>query len=144
MPARFASATAEGIIKKLIVLILALGAVIALITFYEPFAQGYEIKNAAKIACNVLVRNWRSKIEGEENAHIGPFLDRARQAGVNLKPSQYSFVPSHDLPKGEFVCKVRVTYSTTTDWFLVGPIFEVPPLKKKYVLNIEHRVRDAY
>ena len=144
MPARFVSTAAEGTIKKLIALAVAFAAVIGLMTWYEPFAQGYELKNAAKIACNELMKNWKYKIAGQENFHIEPFLRRTTQAGVTLKPNQYKFTPSHDRNKGELVCTVRITYPTTTDWFLVGPIFEIPPLKQKHVLNIDHRVRDTY
>ena len=144
MPARFTRRAANGNLKKLVTLVVLVIAGIGVATWYEPFAQGYEVTSAAKLACNELVRNWKYKIENTDGVHIEPFIRRCTQAGVRLKPNQFKFTPSHDKQAGELVCKVHITYPTTTAWFLVGDIFQIPPLEQRKVLDFEHRVRDAY
>lgn len=143
MPARFTSATAEGALAKLIGLVLFFVAVIGVGTWYEPFAQGYELKNAANVACNDFVRFTRFG-GGPGDTHIEPFLRRATQVGVRLKPNQYSFKAKRDNATSEWVCTVYIKYPTKTDWVIVGPIFEIPPLKQNHVLTYEHRVRENY
>lgn len=144
MPARFATISAEGLLGKLVWLVLAAALGIAGMTFYPQFAQGYEIKGAAKVACNELMRNWRQQRAGEEEAHLEPFLRRAKRAGVKLEPSQYSFTPSHDKQSDQLICKVRITYDLSIEWYQVGHLLQIAPFAYSRVIAFEHSVAAKY
>lgn len=131
---------------KALIWVLLLGVgVIGVMSWYPVFAQGYDVKNSMKLACNDIIKIKRFGAPGDnQNAWRDPFVHRATQAGVNLKEKQYSFSATHDRQAGEWVCKARVTYPTTMEWALVGSVLAIEPMVGKKDIIVDHRVRDSY
>ena len=135
-------AKAEGPLKKLIFVVVAFVVVIAVGTYLIPFAAEYEVKTAAKVACNdyrlvsragnVNDRSWEKK-----------FLDRARVAGVQLRDDQYNFTLSTDL--GDATCRIQIKWIDKTTAILIGDIVtEIPPLTLLHSIDYLHRVKKNY
>lgn len=138
---------AEGRVQKLVLLLLGLALVIGIGSWYPPFAQGYEVKNAMKLACNDVIRKykgWRDDWLNQGTEWKDVFVRRAGGAGVRLQEKQYSFRPSHDAQAGEFVCKAKVTYPTKMEWFLISDFFTVEPVLGTKKIEFEHRILDKW
>jgi hypothetical protein len=129
---------AEGPLKKLIVALVIFVAVVVLGTYSEPFAAEYEIKTAVKIACNTMVQDAKWGQAGR-NTWEAPFVNKARSAGVTLTPEQYAF--EVELGRNENVCKAAIAWRSSTEYILVGFLFDMPPMKIVHRLDINHTVK---
>lgn len=132
---------AEGPLKKLIFVLVAFAAVVVLGTYSEPFSAEYEIKTAAKVACNTMVQDakWKEEVR---NTWEKPFVMKARTAGVTLTPEQYAFEITTG--RNENVCKAAIAWRSSTPFILVGFLFDLPPMKIVHRLDINHTVKSKY
>jgi hypothetical protein len=132
---------AEGPLKTVVFLLVVFAAVVVLGTYSEPFAAEYEVKTAAKIACNTMVRD-PNRQDPSRNIWEKPFLLKARTAGVTLTPEQYAF--DLTMNRNENVCKAAIAWRSSTEFILVGFLFEMPPMKIVHRLDINHTVKAKY
>jgi hypothetical protein len=125
-------------------LFLAFVATILLMSWWVPFSQGYEIKTAAKLVCNDFIKRARHPAANFADPSES-FVAKARVAGVQLKPDQYSFKVEQDIPGAAWVCKVKVSYPITIEWALIGDVLqELPKYSGRKVIKVEHRVSNTY
>ncbi len=163
-------AQAHSNLKRLLWLVG--GAVVALVvaTWLTPFLQTYEIKTAAKLLCNDLIRAAKEKAAGgptgsdvafgEEEARTR-FLGRVRAAGIRFdagdidpdckayidkdQPHCISYRYTFDKDNQQHVCRVHVRYRSDTQPALVGDVLqELPHLKLQHHLDVEPRINAAY
>jgi len=130
---------AEGPLKKLIVALVIFATVVVIGTYSEPFSAEYEVKTAAKIACNTMVQDAKWTAQPGRNTWETTFVNKARGAGVTLTPEQYAF--EIELGRNENVCKAAVAWRSSTELILVGFLLDLPPMKIVHRLDINHTVK---
>lgn len=130
----------EGPLKTLLLLLATCVGIIAVATFLTPFSTEYEIKTAAKVACNEYAQEVRYKYPtGWEDK----FLRRASVAGVKLGPSQYNFEVEED--NVSMICNAEIKYRTSTTAAFIGDIVtEIPPLVQIRHIKFRHSVAKKY
>jgi hypothetical protein len=130
----------EGPLKTLLLLIAACVGIITAATFLTPFGTEYEIKTAAKVACNEYAQEVRYKTPMGWEAK---FLRRASAAGVKLEPSQYKFEVEQD--NVAMICNAEIKYRTSTTAAFIGDIVtEIPPLVQIRHIKFRHSVAKKY
>lgn len=128
--------------KKIFYFLLGLVAVILVASFLPPFTQGYEIKTAARLACNDFIKQARYKTTGDPAVK---FLDAARRAGVKLDPKQFSFAVEEKRQDNAWVCHFRVRYPTRVEWAFIGQVFqELPQPIWGRDIALDHSVSNTY
>jgi hypothetical protein len=132
---------AEGPLKTLIILLAVFALFIVLGTYSEPFSSEYEVKTAAKIACNTMVRD-PNRQDPSRNIWEKPFVQKARAAGVTLTPEQYAFDLS--MNRNENICKAAIAWRSSTPYILVGFVLDLPPMNIVHRLDINHTVKARY
>ena len=135
-------AAANGVLKKLIFIVIAFVVVIFGMTYYVPFSQSYEIKTAVRVACNGFINI-------ERHRRISPppdvdFENKAHAAGVQLTSDDYSFEIDYDKATKEWVCDADIEYPTKTEWAVIGHMFELPPFEMNMHIEMQHRVGGSY
>ena len=134
---------AEGPLKTLVLALGVFVVVIALGTYATPFAAEYEVKMAAKTACNEL--RFATRSNSGDKSWEKNFVSRARQAGVQLREDQYDFEIGVDLDSHDPTCRVIVKWRDSTEAFLIGGIVtELPKLTILHSLDFVHKVRAKY
>jgi len=135
-------AKAEGPLKKLVFFLVALVVVIAVGTYLIPFSAEYEVKTAAKVACN----EYRMSARGgnaDDRSWETKFVARARVAGVQLREDQYNFTLSNDFD--DATCRIQIKWIDKTTAILIGDIVtELPPLTILHSIDYVHRVKKKY
>jgi hypothetical protein len=129
---------AEGPLKNIIIILIVAVVALAAITYSEPFGTEYEVKTAAKVACNQLVQDHIYKTP-EKRSWEQPFLQRTRAAGVQLKKEQYSFVAT--LTKQMNTCHAQIAWRSVTPVAFIGDILGLPPLVIVHRINMKHEVK---
>ncbi len=130
----------EGPLKTLLLLLTSLGLVIVVGTVVGPFATEYEVKTAARVACN----EYRSAVRGNADTRSWEtsFVSAAQRAGVTLGPNQHRFELGDD---NEYAtCKIRVKWFEEVPVFLLADAIDLKPIKYLHDINYLHRVRKKY
>ena len=128
--------------KKIILILVVAALVIAAATYLGPWATEYEVKTAARIACNDLILEKRT---GSTGKALEGFVRKSSTAGVKLKEGQYAF--SLEESKGERLwrCHYKVAYKSSTPVFLIADFFtDVPPFTLVHRIDAVHEVRSTY
>ena len=133
------SAAAEGPLKILIFAAVIFGAVVMAVTYSEPFSVEYEVKTAARTACNELSAEKRFN---RPTTWEKTFVQLARQAGVNLEPAQYKF--DLQITTSTTICTAVVAWRSKTPIFLVSDAFDSPPLNIVHRITVNHEVKRSY
>lgn len=132
---------AEGPLKTLIIL-LVLGVVaLGFYTLSIPYSVEYEVKTAAKVACNTIIQNHKHN-QPHTNNWEQTFVKRAQVAGVTLKPAQYAFEVKKDGENWE--CAIQVAWRSVTMVPFLSDYFTIEPLKIVHRIDYTHRVKRAY
>jgi hypothetical protein len=130
----------EGPLKTLLLSLTALTLVVLVGSFVGPFTTEYEVKTAARVACNEYRQAVRSNSDTRDWEKT--FINGARQAGVQLGPNQYSFELGNDYEYA--TCKIRVKWFEQVPLFLIADATDIKPIKYLHDINYEHRVRKKY
>ena len=132
---------AEGPLKTLVILLVAAAVALGLYTLWEPYSVEYEVKTAAKIACNTIIQNQKHNQAGS-TIWEQTFLTRARSVGVILKPGQYAFDVKKD---GEhWACDMQVAWRSTTTVPLLSDFFTIEPIQIVHRIDYLHKIKRAY
>ena len=143
--ARILHTTGEGNLARLIYVLLAFAGVIAVMSWYPVFAQGYEVTTAAKLACNDGIKVERFGAPDEAAKKWTEVLVRgAGGAGVRLTEDDYSLKISHDGSARRWVCEGRVNYKVKCEIALIGDILALEPIKATKHIRFTHEVPEAY
>ena len=133
---------AAGPWGKLFWFLLGVLLLIGVLTYLEPWTAQYEVKMAAKIACNTAAKG-RVPMAGSQWEK--DFVNAARRAGVKLTPRQYLFEVKRDPQNQLWRCRAQVAWKSVTSPAIIGDVLqEVPPLTLTHRLDFEHEVRDHY
>lgn len=132
---------ANGPLKTILILAVVLVVVVLGGTYFPgPFSAEYEVKTAARIACNEMLRA-RQEPEAVQRAK-DKFVLKAGAASVRLAPEQYLFEMS---TVGEnYECHFVAKWRSTTEIFLVGYLFSIPPLQLVHHIDMVHKVLRKY
>jgi len=134
-------AKAEGPLKKLIFILVVFVVVVLVGTWLEPFAAEYEVKTAAKIACNDYMAMMRSNTPNANRQWETRFVQSARRAGVALKNDQYDFQAGNIADRQEITCRFIVAWRSVTPIILVGDVLGLPPMSLVHRLDYVHKVK---
>jgi hypothetical protein len=132
---------AEGPLKTLIIILVAAAVALGLYTLWGPYAVEYEVKTAAKIACNAIIQNQKHNQPGSTTWEQ-TFVTRARVAGVVLKPGQYAFEVKKDGENWE--CAMQVAWRSTTMVPFLSDYFTIKPLQIVHRIDYTHKVKRSY
>ncbi len=135
--------SANGPLKKLIGVLLMLVVVVVGMTLWTPFEAGYQVKIAAKTACNRLLMDTRNGM-ADKRSWEQPFLSTARKAGVVLKPEQYAFSVKVGNKNVPHTCQVLVRWRSSTPWFFIDDYGDIPHLNQIHELDFEHVIKSSY
>lgn len=130
---------AEGPLKTTIIIVLVLAVVIAVGTYMDAFTRTYEVKTAARIACNELAteKRYQRPTKWEDT-----FVRAANAAGVQLKPGQYDFKMS--LTVEQNICEVKVAWRETMPIFLISDALDIEPISFVQRLDQKHAVKASW
>jgi hypothetical protein len=130
----------EGPLKVLLLSLTALALIIVVGTFVGPFATEYEVKTAARMACN----EYRNAVRANSDTRSWEtsFVAAARRAGVTLAHNQYKLVLGNDYDYA--TCDIRVKWFEQVPVFLLADATDIKPIKYLHDINYTHRVRKKY
>ncbi len=129
-------------IKKLIFVVLILVVVVGGGTCLQPWTTEYEVKTAAKIACNDYIRVVKGY--GDPKWAEG-FVRRASIAGVKLKEGQYAFDFKDNPGASTHRCNYKIAWRSTTPWFGLSDFFpDIPPLRQVHRLDSFHELPKSF
>lgn len=130
---------AAGPLKNLAIFLVVFAVVCAAGSYLEPFSRSYEIKTAARIACNELSTEKRFKQDTKWQEH---FVLAARRAGVDLKPGQYDFKMTLTGQSND--CSVKIAWKESMPIFLLGDFLDIKPYVFVQRLDQEFSVKARY
>ena len=128
--------------KKLGAVIALFAVVVLVMTWLTPWTASYEVKTAAKTACNEVIK--QKKGYGDDKwAEV--FMRKATAAGVKLKPGQFAF-SAELLPNlGINRCHYKIAWKSVTPWVILSDLFDdLPPLTLIYRIDDVHEVNQSF
>ena len=130
----------EGPLKTLLLSLTALALVILVGTFIGPLLTEYEVKTAARIACN----DYRKELRAGEDKHEWEktFVGAARRAAVQLQSNQYDFELGGD--SEVHTCRIRVKWFENVPVFLLSDATDIKPIKYLHSIDYTHSVKRKY
>ncbi len=132
---------AEGPLKKLLVALGVFAVLVLVGTWLEPFSAEYEVKTAAKIACNDFMAIKRSNTPNAPGTWEAKFLQQSRKAGVLLNSDQYDFQAGDISNRQEIKCHFIIAWRSVTPLLLIGELFALPPMTLVHRLDYVHAVK---
>lgn len=136
-------AAAESNLTKLIAVVVAVVVIIGVASFYPQFEQGYQIKTAARLTCNDLIKLKRFPNPAAPDPYE-EFKAKAKRVKVKLDSSMYSFEVEDLRAEASHVCRVRVEYPVVVEWAFIGDIVrEIEPYKFNKVVRLTHQVANS-
>jgi hypothetical protein len=131
-------------LKKVVIFLVVLAAGVGIGTYLGPWTAEYDVKTAAKLACNTLIKNAKYNLP-DDGKWRSDFERKARTAGVKLTKEQYAFSVERLGNIGFDRCNFKAAWRSTTPWLFVSDFFDgVPPLTLVHRLDTKHDVRLAY
>lgn len=125
-------------VKKLVAALIFLVLIILVGTWLTPWTAEYEVKTAAKTACNEVIKTKKGYGDPKWTER---FVRQSSTAGVKLKEGQFAFSAEilPNINKGR--CHFKVAWKSVTPWLGVSDFFDdVPPLTMIHRLDAVHEI----
>jgi hypothetical protein len=126
-------------IKNIAIFLVVFLVVVAVGSYLDALTRSYEIKTAARTACNQLAAQTRYKREVKWQEE---FVRSVRKTGIDLKPGQYDF--KMQLTTDQNICSLEVAWKETMPIFLLGDAFGLEPIVFVQRIDQTHAVKATW
>ncbi len=146
MPAPSRTHVAEGNLAKVIYAVVIFVVVVAVGTFMKPWLDEYEVKTAARIACNEIIKGTRYKLPEQVKNAENTFERKALMAGVHLKTGQsYVFEVSDISNEDLWRCHFKAAWKSSTPLLIVSALYpEAPPIQRVHRLDNTYDTKNSF
>jgi hypothetical protein len=129
---------------RLVTVILLGAALIVGYTMLQPVILAYQVKTAARISCNQMIREVRTGQLGTKDSGWEKFfMSRAgAETGIKLKREDFEFdVDGKENPRGDLYCNAKIRVPTVTPWIGISEVMDLPPYRTTKIVKLErHKV----
>ncbi len=127
--------------RLVMTIVLGVAAIVGW-TMMQPVITTYQVKVAARISCNQMIREVRTGSIGTPSSGWQKFfITRVRaDTGLQLKPEDIEFsIDGKENPFGNLFCNAKVRVTTSTEWVGISELIDLPPYKVTKVMRLDRQ-----